>query len=235
MLLPAGWDVSALQHPVTRAHNVMTIERGRSHDQRRPVHTSLAPASGPWGAAVRLPLGTTTGSLAQLPSRRLLPDECESSQRFWDSAPSMSSGGVRAGAASFRRMPTIDRRELAAIFAGGVLGALARVGLVELLPQSGTEWPWATFIVNVAGTFLLGYFATRLQERLPVSAYRRPLLGTGFCGALTTFSTVQVEVLRMLDANELGLAAAYVTASVVAGLGAVRIATGMVRRVRALA
>jgi CrcB protein len=132
-------------------------------------------------------------------------------------------------------MPTIDRRELAAIFTGGVLGALGRVGLVELLPQSRTEWPWATFIVNVVGTFLLGYFATRLQERLPVSAYRRPLLGTGFCGALTTFSTVQVEVLWMLDANEVGLAAAYVLASVVAGLGAVRIATGMVRRVRALA
>jgi CrcB protein len=132
-------------------------------------------------------------------------------------------------------MPTMDRRELAAIFAGGCLGAIARVGLVELLPQSGTEWPWATFIANVAGTFLLGYFATRLQERLPLSAYRRPLLGTGFCGALTTFSTVQLEVLRMLDANQLGLAAAYVTASLVAGLGAVRIATGMVRRVRALA
>jgi CrcB protein len=132
-------------------------------------------------------------------------------------------------------MPTIDRRELAAIFAGGVLGALARVALVELVPQSGTEWPWATFMVNVGGTFLLGYFATRLQERLPVAAYRRPLLGTGFCGALTTFSTVQLEVLRMLDANRLGLATAYVTASVVAGLGAVRIATGMVRRVRALA
>jgi CrcB protein len=132
-------------------------------------------------------------------------------------------------------MPTIDRRELVAIFVGGFLGAIARVVLVELLPRSGTEWPWATFIVNVAGTFLLGYFATRLQERLPLSAYRRPLLGTGFCGALTTFSTVQVEVLGMLDADQLGLAAGYVAASVVAGLGAMRIATGMVRRVRALA
>lgn len=132
-------------------------------------------------------------------------------------------------------MPPLDRRELGAIFAGGSLGALARVLLVELLPQSGSEWPWATFWANVGGTFLLGYFATRLQERLPVSAYRRPLLGTGFCGALTTFSAVQIELLGMLDAGRTGLAAAYIAASVVAGLGAARIATGMVRRVRALA
>ena len=43
-----------------------------------------------------------------------------------------------------------------------------------------------TFVVNVAGAFLVGFFTTRLQERLPVSAYRRPLLGTGLCGGLTT-------------------------------------------------
>ena len=61
------------------------------------------------------------------------------------------------------------------------------------------EWPWATFLVNIVGAFPLGYFATRLQERLPLSAYRRPFLGTGFCGALTTFSTMQLELLRMLD------------------------------------
>ena len=132
-------------------------------------------------------------------------------------------------------MPTVDRRELAAIFGGGVVGALARVALAELAPQSGAGWPWATFTANVAGTFLLGYFATRLQERLPVSAYRRPLLGTGLCGALTTFSTVQIELLRMLDADRFGLAIAYGGATIVAGLGAMRIATGLVRRVRAFA
>jgi CrcB protein len=123
-----------------------------------------------------------------------------------------------------------DPRELAAIFGGGFLGAVARAELGEWLPYSAGAWPWATFIVNVAGAFVLGYVATRLQERLPLSAYRRPFLGTGFCGALTTFSTVQVEVLGMLDAGDLGLAAGYVAASVALGFLAVAAATNLVRR-----
>jgi CrcB protein len=124
----------------------------------------------------------------------------------------------------------VDRRELAAVFAGGFAGALARAGLAEALPHGAAEWPWATFLVNIAGAFMLGYFTTRLQERLPLSAYRRPLLGTGLCGALTTFSTLQLELLDMLDAGRAGLAAAYVVASVAAGFAAVTLATNLVRR-----
>src|SRR5690242_186217 len=105
-------------------------------------------------------------------------------------------------------MPTLDARELAAVFAGGVLGALARAGLVEAFPHARGAWPWATFAVNIAGAALLGYGATRLQERLPVSVWRRPFLGTGVCGALTTFSTMQLELLQMLDRDRYGLAAA---------------------------
>ena len=128
-----------------------------------------------------------------------------------------------------------DRRELAAIFAGGFAGAVARGALTEWLPHDPGRWPWSTFLVNVAGAFLLGYFTTRLQERLPLSAYRRPLLGTGFCGALTTFSTMQVELLRMLDDGRIGLALGYAAASVAAGFLAVLVATNAVRRARVLA
>jgi fluoride exporter len=109
------------------------------------------------------------------------------------------------------------------------MGALARYGLAEALPHHPGTWPWATFAVNVAGALALGYLTTRLQERLPPSAYRRPLLGTGLCGALTTFSTMQVELLQMLDAGRAGLAAAYAAASLIAGVLAVAATTNLVR------
>ncbi|HEX3872523.1 MAG TPA: fluoride efflux transporter CrcB [Solirubrobacteraceae bacterium] len=138
-------------------------------------------------------------------------------------------------------MPTVpqwltrlDARQLAAIFAGGSLGALARVGLDLEFPAAAGTWPWATFAINVSGSFLLAYFATRLQDRLPQSTYRRPLLGTGLCGTYTTFSTMQVEILRMFDHDRPGLAAGYAAASIVAGFLAVLLATGLVRRVRVL-
>ena len=125
-----------------------------------------------------------------------------------------------------------DGREIAAIFAGGFAGALARAELAVAITHDPGRWPWATFIVNIAGAFMLGYFTTRLQERLPLSAYRRPLLGTGFCGALTTFSTMQIEILEMLDAGRLGLALAYAAASILAGFAAVAFASGLTRRAR---
>lgn len=127
---------------------------------------------------------------------------------------------------------TLDRRELAAIFAGGAVGACARTGLSSLAPTHTGQWPWITFAVNIVGCVLLGYFVTRLQERLPVTAYQRPLLGTGFCGALTTFSTFQLELLRMLDQGCDGLALAYAAASLVLGFAGVVLGTAIVRRAR---
>ena len=128
--------------------------------------------------------------------------------------------------------PRIDRRELAAIFAGGFLGALARAALAKGVQTSPYGWPWATFAVNLAGAALLGYFITRLQERLPPSLYRRAFLGTGVCGALTTFSTVMVELVRMLEGGRVLLAGAYACASLAGGLAAVFLATKLVRRAR---
>lgn len=125
-----------------------------------------------------------------------------------------------------------DRRELAAIFVGGALGTVVRASLGTVFATDPTRWPWPTFTVNLLGAFLLGYFTTRLLERLPLSNYRRPLVGTGLCGGLTTFSTMQVETVHMLDHHRYTLAAGYTAASITAGLLAVFAATALVRRAR---
>ena len=125
-----------------------------------------------------------------------------------------------------------DYREYAAIFAGGALGALARAALSTLAAADPARWPWPTFTVNIVGAFLVGYFTTRLLERLPHSSYRPPLLGTGFCGGLTTFSTMQVETLKMIQHGHWALAAGYTLTSIGVGLLAVHLATALVRRAR---
>jgi len=126
----------------------------------------------------------------------------------------------------------LDQREVAAVFAGGAVGAVFRVALSRIFPSGDSQWPWAVFAINVSGAFLLGYLVTRLQERLPLSTYRRQLLGTGFCGAYTTFSTMQLELLHMADAHRYALAAAYLMVSVVCGYTAIYAATAITRRVR---
>jgi fluoride exporter len=129
-----------------------------------------------------------------------------------------------------RLLPRLDVREVAAVFVGGAVGTLLRAALAQAWPHGPHSWPWPTFVVNVVAAALLGYFVTRLQERLPLSSYRRPLLGTGICGGLSTFSTMQVELVRMIDAHAYGLAAAYAATSIVVGYAAVHLATAAVRR-----
>lgn len=107
-----------------------------------------------------------------------------------------------------------------------------RTSLAEAFPDSARSWPWAIFAVNVVGAFMLGYFITRLQERLPTSSYKRPFLGTGLCGALTTFSTMQLELYKMITAHQWTLAVGYGLATVVTSFAAIAVATAMVRRVR---
>ena len=115
------------------------------------------------------------------------------------------------------RMPNPDRRELAAIFAGGAAGRLLRVWLGETFTARRRSWPWATFAINVSGSFALGYLATRLQERLPLRPTAGRCSAPGFCGAYTTFSTMEVEILKMLDHHRYGLAAGYASPSIAAG------------------
>ncbi|MDT5032414.1 MAG: fluoride exporter [Actinoplanes sp.] len=75
--------------------------------------------------------------------------------------------------------------------------------------------PWGTLTVNVAGSLLLGYLLGR-----PVGAAVTALLGTGFCGALTTYSTFSYEIFQLARTGNRLLAAAYAGGSLLAGLGA---------------
>ena len=119
-----------------------------------------------------------------------------------------------------------DNREIAVVFIGGAIGTLARAGLaVAAVPDPG-RWPWPTFVANIVGAVLLGIIGTRLAT----SDLRRPLWGTGFCGGLTTFSTVQVETLLMIEHGHYALAAGYTCAGIIAGLAAVHLARGTVRK-----
>jgi CrcB protein len=138
----------------------------------------------------------------------------------------LSDHGWRPRAA----LPQLDRQELAAIFAGGFLGTIARAALAQSLAVRPDRWPWATFVVNILGAFLLGFVITRLQERLPPSMYGRAFLGTGICGALTTFSTMMVELLAMIEGDHWALASGYAAASVGCGLAAIFLSTKLVRR-----
>jgi fluoride exporter len=127
------------------------------------------------------------------------------------------------------RVTGFDLRRLAAIYAGGVIGALARVGLSQATPHGPDGWPWATFAVNMVGALLLGYFVARLRDH-PEDSLAHPFLTTGICGTLTTFSTLQLELFEMVDAGHLGLAAGYVGATLAIGFAFVRLGIALERR-----
>ncbi len=122
-----------------------------------------------------------------------------------------------------------ELRRLAAIYVGGAIGALARVGLAEAAPHGSGQWPWATFAVNMAGALLIGYLFARLRDH-PEDSLAHPFLTTGICGTLTTFSTLQLELFEMVEGGHLGLAAAYVLATLAAGYAFLRIGMALERR-----
>ncbi len=109
---------------------------------------------------------------------------------------------------------------LVAIAAGGALGTLARYGVERGLPTPPDRFPWATFTVNVVGSFLLGAVVTLVVERWPTDRFLRPFGAVGFCGGFTTFSTLAVEVDQRVQHGRAGLATAYLAVTLVAGLAA---------------
>jgi fluoride exporter len=110
---------------------------------------------------------------------------------------------------------------LAVIAVGGGLGSIARYGMARALPAPAGDFPWATFLTNVLGCFLIGLLMVYVMEIWPPSRYVRPFLGVGILGGFTTFSTYTVELRGMLAAHHFSAADAYALTSLVGGLAAV--------------
>ena len=113
-------------------------------------------------------------------------------------------------------------RTILAIAVAGALGALARYGLDGVVSRRlPTSFPWGTFVVNISGALVLGFVLTLMTVQLTTAPWLRTAVTIGFLGAYTTFSTLEFESYRLLEDGALGLAAANVVGSAVAGLLAV--------------
>lgn len=108
---------------------------------------------------------------------------------------------------------------LAAMAVAGALGAVARYGVslaaLRWLPEG---FPYGTLIVNLVGCFLLGALTELTLDEGLLAPQMRTILGTGFLGAFTTFSTFGVETFRAMEAGEWAVAAANVAINVLAGI-----------------
>jgi CrcB protein len=112
----------------------------------------------------------------------------------------------------------------AAVAAGGALGSVARAWLGEVVAGiAGAAFPWGTLLINVSGSWLIGWFgaATVLGGPLAGLAGWRAFVMVGICGGFTTFSAFSLQTLEMLRAGETGRAGAYVGGSVLLCLLAV--------------
>ncbi|MBU2667551.1 CrcB family protein [Actinoplanes bogorensis] len=115
---------------------------------------------------------------------------------------------------------------LTVISAGGVLGALSRLGLNEALPHEAGGFPWSTWLINVTGCFLIGALVVWIARFRPGQRYLRPFVGTGFLGGYTTFSTAMTDVLGSPTA----VAVVYFAATIVGALLAVWAGTALAER-----
>jgi CrcB protein len=115
--------------------------------------------------------------------------------------------------------PTFRIDVVVAIFLGGCIGGYARYAATLILPTPSGAFQWSIFWVNTVGAFILALVVVIASEVAP-SRYLRPLIGTGFCGALTTFSSVVVAVDQLFAHHHAQTAVAYLLATIGATLAA---------------
>ncbi len=105
----------------------------------------------------------------------------------------------------------------ASVVGGGVLGTLTRWWVDGLFPSSPEGFPWGTLVINVTGAFALGVVGVILIERVAHSGHLRTFLGIGLLGSYTTFSTMALEGVLLIEVGRIGLAAGYWVATLVFG------------------
>ena len=126
----------------------------------------------------------------------------------------------------------IARDVIAIIAVGGALGAPARYEVSRLIHVANDSFPWATFVTNLSGAFVLGLFLTFTLERLASTRYRllRPFFAIGFLGAFTTFSTMAVETVTLEKDGYVALGFGYLIVSIGAGLVVTYLGIAIARR-----
>ena len=114
---------------------------------------------------------------------------------------------------------------------GGAVGAVARYAVTMLVARFWMgAFPLATFLINVSGSFILGFFTTFVVEKTSLDPLWRLLVATGFVGAYTTFSTFEYETQALTETGATMIAIANVLGSVIAGFAAVQLGVMFARR-----
>ncbi|WP_459548359.1 fluoride efflux transporter FluC [Nocardia sp. X0981] len=118
---------------------------------------------------------------------------------------------------------------LAVIAAGGALGAMTRHGLTVWWPTPAGGFPWAVFVINVSGSFLLGVLMVVITELRPAHPLLRPFLGVGVLGGFTTFSTYAEDIRTLLGPATAPVGIAYLAATLIAAISATVAGIGLAR------
>jgi CrcB protein len=120
---------------------------------------------------------------------------------------------------------------LLAVAAGGAIGSPLRHLISENLATDPGDFPRATFLVNISGSFVLGFVIVVITERAPPTRYVRPFLATGLLGAYTTFSTLAVEAVLLVREHNIAGAIVYGVCTIGVGLFAVWLGMTLARLV----
>jgi fluoride exporter len=112
-------------------------------------------------------------------------------------------------------------RTVVAVIIASALGGLARYLLGGFLARAGSSFPWETFVINMTGSFVLGFLFTLFVEVTPTPGWARAAVLVGFLGSYTTFSTFELESFRLLEDGAYASAFGNLLGSLACGLVAV--------------